>query len=163
MLDSRLLHVVEIFKKYKELCENAVEQVSEDDLHKSIDENSNSISIIMQHLAGNLLSRWTDFLISDGEKVWRERDKEFEEQFLSQPQLFKLWNDGWNCLFAALDDLSENDLDKIVLIRNEAHTVNQAILRQLGHYSYHTGQIVFLAKHFCGNNWAHLSMPKSKK
>jgi hypothetical protein len=161
MLDSRLLHVVEIFKKYKELCENAVEQVSEDDLHKSIDENSNSISIIMQHLAGNLLSRWTDFLISDGEKVWRERDKEFEEQFLSQPQLFKLWNDGWNCLFAALDDLSENDLDKIVLIRNEPHTVNQAILRQLGHYSYHTGQIVFLAKHFCAKNWSQLSIPKT--
>jgi len=161
MVDSRLLHVIEIFKKYKKLCENAIEQVSKDDLHKAIDENSNSISIIMQHLAGNMLSRWTDFLISDGEKVWRERDKEFEEQFLSQPQLFKLWNDGWNCLFAALADLSENDLDKIVLIRNEAHTVNQAILRQLGHYSYHTGQIVFLAKHFCGKNWSQLSIPKT--
>lgn len=161
MVDSRLLYVIEIFKKYKKLCENAIEQVSNDDLHKAIDENSNSISIIMQHLAGNMLSRWTDFLISDGEKVWRERDKEFEEQFLSQPQLFKLWNDGWNCLFAALDDLSENDLDKIVLIRNEAHTVNQAILRQLGHYSYHTGQIVFLAKHFCGKNWSQLSIPKT--
>ncbi len=159
----QLKDVIETFNNYKSLSEKAINQIAEGDLHKQLDDQSNSIAIIMQHISGNMLSRWSDFLTTDGEKEWRNRDMEFEQQLLTKSKLLEAWKDGWDCLFNALAGLSQSDMKNIVFIRNEPHTVWQAILRQLTHYAYHTGQIVFLAKHFSGTNWSHLSMPKAKK
>lgn len=149
-----------VFLHYRKLGERAMAQVSDDQLFAAIDEESNSIAIIVKHMAGNMRSRWTDFLSSDGEKPTRNRDSEFEEPPATRGELFALWEGGWACLFGALDPLTETDLGRTITIRGEAHSVMQAINRQLAHYPYHVGQIVLLAKHFAGDHWQTLSVPR---
>jgi hypothetical protein len=127
-----------------------------------VNEDANSIAIIVQHLAGNMLSRWTDFLTTDGEKEWRNRDAEFETNITNKQDLLAYWNSGWQCLFNSLEPLTSSDLDKIIYIRNEGHTVLEAINRQLAHYPYHVGQLVFLAKLLAADKWKSLSIPKNK-
>jgi hypothetical protein len=150
------------FTRYKEVAEKAIDQVPADKLFIKLNEESNSIAIIVQHMAGNMLSRWTDFLASDGEKAWRNRDEEFEVRIRNKEQLMDFWNDGWKCLMKALNSLQNEDLNKTVYIRNEPHTVIDAIQRQLAHYPYHVGQIVFAAKILKEGEWQSLSIPKNK-
>lgn len=150
------------FRLYKQLGEKAMEQVSPDQLFFQPNEETNSIAIIVQHLWGNMMSRWTDFMTTDGEKEWRKRDAEFEPILNSKEELLNQWNAGWECLFGALDSISDNQLDEIIYIRNEGHTVLEAINRQIAHYSYHVGQIVLLAKMFSNQNWNSLSIPRNK-
>ena len=151
-----------LFTYYKNLGDDAMAQVDEEKLFFQPNEDSNSIAIIVQHMAGNMLSRWTDFLTSDGEKEWRNRDAEFETNITNRQALFEYWNKGWRCLFDAMNSLTETDLDKTIYIRNEGHTVVEAINRQLAHYPYHVGQIIFLAKMLSTNEWKSLSIPKNK-
>ena len=151
-----------LFRYYKKLSEGAIEQVSDEQLFAALDEEMNSIAIIVKHLAGNMRSRWTDFLTSDGEKPDRNRDAEFVAPPATRRDLMQVWNDGWERIFQALEPLSNKDLEREVLIRGEAHSVMQAINRQIAHYAYHCGQIVFLAKHLKGNNWKTLSVPRNK-
>lgn len=151
-----------IFRYYKKLADAAIDQVSEADLMRALDPEMNSIAIVMKHMAGNMLSRWTDFLISDGEKPTRDRDSEFENPPANRADLIALWERGWDCLFHALDPLTEADLVRTVTIRGEAHSVTQAINRQIAHLSYHTGQIVLLAKHFQSANWKCLTVPRGQ-
>lgn len=151
-----------IFKQYKTLADSAIKQIDEAGLHWKPETESNSIAIIMKHMSGNMLSRWSDFLTSDGEKEWRNRDAEFEEDNHSLQQIMADWEKGWNCLFAALEPLSNDDLTKIVHIRNEAHSVMEAVNRQIAHYSYHVGQIVYLAKAIKSDQWQTLSIAKGK-
>ena len=148
------------FAYYKLLGEKTFEQVPEEKLFWQYNEASNSMAVIVHHLWGNMLSRWTDFLTTDGEKPWRDRDAEFENNISSKEELLLTWNEGWNCLFGALDLLTEDDLGKEIFIRNQGHTVMDAINRQLAHYPYHIGQLVFLGKMACDNSWASLSIPK---
>ncbi len=145
---------------YKELGDKTFAQLSDADFHYQPNEASNSIALIIQHMAGNMLSRWTDFLTTDGEKEWRNRDTEFEEQHKSKEQLVEFWEKGWACLLNTLQSLTEEDLLKTVTIRTEPLTVVDAINRQLAHYPYHVGQIIFLAKIITNNNWQNLSIPK---
>ena len=151
-----------LFTYYKKLGDDAMAQVADEKLFFQPNEDSNSIAIIVQHIAGNMLSRWTDFLTSDGEKDWRNRDAEFETNITNRQALFEYWNKGWRCLFDAMNSLTETDLDKTIYIRNEGHTVVEAINRQLAHYPYHVGQIIFLAKMLSTNEWKSLSIPKNK-
>ncbi|KGO90634.1 DUF1572 domain-containing protein [Flavobacterium suncheonense] len=151
-----------LFLYYKTLGEKAMEQLEEEQLFFAANEDTNSIAVIVQHLSGNMLSRWTDFLTSDGEKEWRNRDSEFELNLKTREELLKVWEKGWNCLFKALDDLTEAQLSQIVYIRNEGHTVLDAINRQLAHYPYHVGQMVFYAKMLKKTEWTSLSIPKNK-
>jgi hypothetical protein len=148
------------FQYYKILGEKAFSQVEEDKLFWQYNDDSNSISAIVKHLSGNMLSRWTDFLTSDGEKESRNRDAEFENDIESKEELLDKWNKGWACLFNAINSLTTNDLDKMVYIRNQGHTVVEAINRQLAHYPYHIGQIVFLGKMLAENGWTSLSIPR---
>lgn len=149
------------FAYYKLLGDKTFEQLSDDKLFFRYNEDSNSIAVIVKHLYGNMMSRWTDFLTSDGEKEWRDRDAEFEETLQSKAELLKLWEEGWNCLFKALDSLKEEDFSKTIYIRNQGHTVVDAINRQLAHYPYHVGQIVFLGKMLTEAQWKSLSIPKN--
>lgn len=151
-----------IFKQYKKLADDAINQLSNDGLFWKPEPESNSIAIILKHLSGNMLSRWTDFLTSDGEKEWRNRDGEFEAKNESVEDILTNWEKGWNCLFEALEHLSENDLGKIITIRNEPHSVMEAINRQIAHYAYHVGQIVYLAKAIQSSQWETLSIAKGK-
>jgi hypothetical protein len=151
-----------LFRHYKKLAEHAIEQVSDEQLFTALDEEMNSIAIIVKHMAGNMRSRWTDFLISDGEKADRNRDSEFVAPPATPEDLMRLWNDGWERIFEALRPLSDADMGREVFIRAEAHSVMQAINRQIAHYSYHCGQIVFLAKHFRGGEWKSLTVPRNK-
>ena len=150
------------FEQYKLLGEKTINQVPEEKLFWQYNEESNSIAIIVNHLSGNMLSRWTSFLTSDGEKEGRNRDAEFENAINSKVELLERWNKGWTCLFDALNSISGDDLQKEIFIRNEKHTVLEAINRQLTHYPYHIGQIVFIGKMICGNNWQTLSIAKGK-
>lgn len=150
------------FLYYKTLGEKAMNQLEPEQLFFSANEDTNSISIIVKHLHGNMLSRWTDFLTSDGEKEWRERDGEFEGNFSNKEELLSKWNEGWSCLFNAIDSLTPEQLSQIIYIRNEGQTVVEAINRQLCHYSYHVGQIVFYAKMLKKTEWESLSIPKNK-
>jgi hypothetical protein len=151
------------FRDYKKLAERAFEQVSDEEFFLALDEEGNSIAVIVKHMAGNMLSRWTDFLIADGEKPDRNRDMEFVvTKETGRTDLLSLWGRGWNCLFAALEPLTPEDFSRKVLIRGEAHTVNEAISRQLTHYAYHVGQIVFLSKHFRSREWKSLSIPRNR-
>lgn len=162
-MNNNFLDSVKIeFNKYKTLGEKTFEQVADDKLFWKINNESNSIAVIVKHLWGNMLSRWTDFLTSDGEKEWRERDKEFENDIANRRELLAKWNEGWGCLFNTINSLTEEDLSKIVYIRNEAQTVLSAINRQLTHYAYHVGQIVFIGKLINDNKWNSLSVPKGK-
>ena len=151
---------VAIFRYYKRLGERAMEQVSEAQLFETLDDEGNSIAVIVKHMAGNMRSRWTDFLTTDGEKPDRNRDGEFEGPPATREALMKLWEDGWACVFNALGPLSDGDLARTITIRGEAHSVMQAINRQVAHYPHHVGQIVLLAKHFCCDEWQSLSVPR---
>lgn len=151
-----------IFRQYKKLADRAIEQVSDAALYCVLDPEMNSIAIIMKHMSGNMLSRWTDFLTTDGEKPWRNRDSEFEDPPPTRAELLAMWERGWSCLFSALDPLTDADLERTITIRGEAHSVMQAINRQVAHYSYHCGQIVLLAKHFQSSNWKCLTVPRKQ-
>src|SRR6201981_3059323 len=153
---------IDLFRYYKKLGERAMAQCSDENLLATIDAESNSIAVIVKHMAGNMRSRWTDFLTSDGEKPDRNRDSEFVEPPATRAQLMEMWDLGWACLFSALQPLSETDAGRTVKIRGEAHSVMQAINRQLCHYSYHVGQIVFLAKHLQSAGWNSLSVPRGR-
>jgi hypothetical protein len=159
---SYLEDSVALFRFYKKMAEGAIEQVTDEQLFTTLDEEMNSIAIIVKHMTGNMRSRWTDFLTSDGEKPDRNRDGEFEEPPLSRQALMNLWEEGWHLVFAALEPLTEADMGRTVAIRTEEHSVMQAIHRQTAHYSYHCGQIVLLAKHFKGPAWKSLSVPRKK-
>ena len=154
--------IKEDFKKYKKIAEDTLSQLNEDEIHYRSGEDSNSISILIQHVSGNLVSRFSDFLTADGEKEWRKRDTEFEEQNLSKEKLIEKWNSGWKILFDQLDKLSPEDLTKSILIRNEPHSVIKALNRQAVHYAYHVGQIVFIAKEIKKESWKTLSVAKGK-
>ena len=160
MDNNYLESVIKQFEYYKMLGEKAMEQIPEEALFWQYNSESNSMAIIVNHLWGNMLSRWTDFLTTDGEKDWRNRDSEFEDLIKSKEELLQKWNAGWECLLAVLHDLTANDLSRIIYIRNQGHTVLEAINRQLAHYPYHVGQMVFIAKMVADGNWKSLSIPK---
>ena len=149
------------FLYYKTIAEKAMEQLEPEQLFYSHNEDTNSIAVIVKHLYGNMMSRWTDFLITDGEKGWRNRDEEFVNPSPDKEALFRQWEEGWNCLFRALESLAPSQLTSIIYIRNEGHTVVEAINRQLSHYPYHIGQIIFCAKMLKQSPWQSLSIPKN--
>ncbi len=151
---------ISLFQYYKKLGDRAMAQVSDEDLTRTLDAESNSVAIIVKHLAGNMRSRWTDFLTSDGEKPDRRRDTEFEAPPAARAEILRDWESGWGCLFRALEALTDAELTQKVTIRSEPHSVMQAINRQMAHYSYHVGQIVFLCKHFQSANWKSLTVPR---
>ena len=159
---SYLEDSLSVFRQHKKLAEGAIEQVSDEQLYAVLDEEMNSIAVVVKHMAGNMRSRWTDFLTSDGEKPNRDRDSEFVDPPPTREALMKLWEKGWDCVFTALGPLSDADLTRTVTIRGEAHSVMQAINRQIAHYAYHCGQIVLLAKHFQHDRWRSLSVPRAK-
>ena len=144
------------------LGERTFEQLADEEIHWQFNPEVNSVAIIVNHLSGNMQSRWTDFLTSDGEKPWRNRDAEFEDKMVSRTELLNRWNQGWQCLFQALDSVNEDNFAEKVYIRNAAHTVTEAINRQLSHYAYHVGQIVMIGKMLRGSNWKSLSIPKNQ-
>lgn len=152
--------LLKLFAFYKELAERALAQVKDEDLHRVLGEDGNSVAVLMQHIAGNLRSRFTDFLSSDGEKPWRDRDGEFAETTTGRAALVEDWNAGWAVFFREVGSLTEADMQRTVLIRNEAHTVQDALHRQLAHYAYHVGQVVLLARAFAGAEWVSLSVPR---
>jgi len=160
MKSDYLNSVKKQFEMYKVLGEKAMAQVPDDKLFWQYNEYSNSIATIVKHITGNMLSRWTDFLTTDGEKEWRHREAEFDNDIKSRAELMAIWDKGWACLFTAIDQLTDNDLERIIYIRNTGHTVTEAINRQLAHYPYHIGQIVFVAKMICGDSWVSLSIPR---
>ena len=147
---------------YRRLAEQAMEQLEAEQLFSAANADSNSIAVIAGHLAGNMLSRWTDFMTTEGEKSWRDRDGEFEVQFKGREDLRERWNRGWDCYLNALDGIQPSDLDKICYIRNQGHTVLEAINRQFAHYAYHVGQIVFAAKQLKAAPWKSLTIPKNQ-
>jgi hypothetical protein len=151
-----------IFRQYKQLGEEAMAQVTDEQLFTTIDRESNSIAIIVKHLTGNMRSRWTDFLTSDGEKPTRKRDSEFTDPADTREDLLRDWEQGWACVFAAIEPLTDADLGRTVMIRGEAHSVVQAINRQLAHYPMHIGQIILLAKHYSGAQWQTLSVARNR-
>ncbi len=159
---SYLADALAIFRYYKRLGDGALAQCPDDRLTATLDLDANSIAILVKHLAGNMRSRWTDFLTSDGEKPDRDRDSEFEAPPATRAELMALWERGWGVLFAALAPLGDDDLARVITIRGERHSVMQAINRQIAHYACHIGQIVFLAKHFQSSQWKSLSIPRRK-
>jgi len=159
---SYLKDSLELFRYYKKHCERAMAQVSDVQLFTELNEGENSIAIIVKHMAGNMRSRWVDFLTTDGEKPDRNRDGEFEDPPATRGELMQLWEENWGHVFHALEPLTDTDLGRTVLIRGEAHSVMQAINRQVAHYSMHIGQIVMLGKHFAGERWQSLSIPRNR-
>ena len=157
---SYLEDSIALFAYYKKLAERAMDQAPDECLFTAIDGEANSIAVIVKHMAGNMRSRWTDFLTTDGEKPGRNRDSEFEDPPATRADLLALWESGWACLFSALRPLTDADLSRTVTIRGEPHSVMQAINRQLAHYPHHVGQIVLLAKHFACDRWQSLSIPR---
>ena len=157
-----LKSAVRQFEMYKKLGEGAMQQIPDDKLNWQANEDSNSAAVIVKHLWGNMLSRWTDFLTTDGEKPWRERDAEFENNLPNREAIMQKWNEGWQCLFNALNSITDNDLEKIIYIRNEGHSILEAINRQIAHYSYHVGQIVYIAKLVKSADWQTLSIARSQ-
>ena len=151
---------IALFRHYKKLGEGALAQVNDDQLSTALDPEMNSIALIVKHIAGNMRSRWTDFLTTDGEKANRNRDSEFESPPTTRAEILKAWEEGWALVFGALEPLKEADLSREVAIRGEPHSVMQAINRQIAHYAYHVGQIVFLAKHLQSEHWKSLSVPR---
>jgi hypothetical protein len=150
-------------KAYKKLADEAIAQLKDEELFVTLDDEANSVAVIMKHMAGNMFSRWTDFLTSDGEKPDRNRDMEFViEANTTKDEVLDYWERGWACVFAAIEPLTPQDFEKKVMIRGEEHTIVQAINRQLMHYAYHIGQIVFLAKHFRSKDWSSLSIPRNQ-
>ena len=154
---------IKSFRAYKKLAEKAIGQLSDEEFFVTLDEESNSVAVIMKHMAGNMFSRWIDFLTSDGEKPNRNRDMEFViEPQTTKDQVIDYWERGWKCVYEALEPLRPEDFEKKVTIRGEEHTIVQAINRQMTHYAYHVGQIVFLAKHFRSAEWKSLSIPRNR-
>jgi hypothetical protein len=150
------------FKLYQQLGEKAIAQLDDEQLNWHANEDSNSIAAIVKHLWGNMLSRWTDFLTTDGEKPTRQRDAEFDNEVTDRATLMKKWEEGWECLYHALNSITDADLDRIIYIRNEGHTVLEAINRQIAHYSSHVGQIIYIAKLRSKEEWKSLSIPRNK-
>lgn len=150
------------FEYYKLLGDKTIAKLPEEKLFWQFNDESNSVATIVKHLNGNMMSRWTDFLTTDGEKEWRQRDGEFENDIKSKEVVLEVWEEGWECLFNTLSTLKERDLNKIVYIRNMGQTVIDAINRQLAHYPYHLGQMVYIGKMVCGDDWNSLSIPKGK-
>jgi hypothetical protein len=157
---SYLKDSLSLFRQLKQIAEGAMAQVSEEQLNLALDDESNSIAVIVKHMAGNMRSRWTDFLTSDGEKPDRDRDSEFILPPATREELMKMWEQGWECVFGALTPLTDDDLGRTITIRGEPHSVMQAINRQIAHYGMHIGQIIFLAKHLQAANWRTLSVPR---
>jgi hypothetical protein len=161
MANNYLKSVISQFEYYKQLADKTFAQLSDEALQWQYNAESNSIAIIVKHLSGNMLSRWTDFLQADGEKPWRDRDAEFDKGYASKEEMFEAWEKGWNVCLTALRSLTDADLQKTVYIRNQGHTVLEAINRQLAHYPYHIGQIVFIGK-MLASEWKSLSIPRNK-
>ncbi len=161
-MTSYLSSVIRQFDYYKSLGEKTMNQLPEEKLFWQPNPESNSIAILVKHMHGNMLSRWTDFLTSDGEKTWRKRDEEFLNDIASKEALLNTWQQGWDCLFDAVRSLTEGDLEKEVIIRNMGHTVVEAINRQVSHYSYHIGQMVYIGKLIQNDQWESLSIPKGQ-
>jgi hypothetical protein len=159
---SHIEDSIAVFRYYKKLADRAMEQVTDEQLFAVLDGEANSIAIVVKHMAGNLRSRWTDFLITDGEKPSRNRDSEFVDPPPTREALCEEWEFGWATIFGALEPLTDADLARTITIRGEAHSVMQAINRQLAHYPYHVGQIVLLAKHFASDHWQALSVPRNQ-
>lgn len=159
-MESYLVSAIKQFEYYKSLGDKTFNQLTFEEMQWQSNEASNSISVIVKHIMGNMLSRWTHFLTEDGEKSWRNRDAEFEDTYTSKEDLIASWESGWFCLFDALKSLKNENLEQIIYIRNEGHTVTEAINRQLAHYPYHIGQIVFLGKLLKDEHWLSLSIPK---
>lgn len=150
------------FDYYKQLGDKTIAQLGDKELGWQPGEASNSIAVIIKHMWGNMLSRWTNFLTEDGEKPWRKRDEEFRDPATAKEEILKQWEEGWACLFAALDSITDADLERIIYIRNEGHTVLEAINRQIAHYCYHVGQIVYIAKVLRNEAWESLSIPRDQ-
>lgn len=159
---SYLEDALTLFRYYKKLAEGAMEQVADEQLFAVLDAEANSIAIIVKHMTGNMRSRWTNFLTTDGEKPDRNRDSEFVDPPATRAALLADWENGWSRLFSALEPLTDADLARTITIRGEAHSVMQAINRQLAHYPHHVGQIVLLAKHFASDHWKSLSVPRNQ-
>ncbi len=159
---SYLEDALHVFRYYKAMAEGAMVQVTDEQLCTVLDPEMNSIALIVKHMTGNMRSRWTDFLTTDGEKPDRNRDSEFCDGPPDRASLMRMWEEGWATVFGALEPLTEADLARVVTIRGEKHSVMQAINRQLAHYPYHCGQIVFLAKHFQSDRWRSLSVPRNR-
>ncbi|MEI7026398.1 DUF1572 family protein [Paenibacillus sp. y28] len=153
---------IQAFRSMKKLADKAMAQLAEEQFRLALDEASNSLEVLIQHMHGNMLSRWTDFLTTDGEKADRDRDGEFEAGHLGREELLRRWEQGWNTLFCTLEGLQPSDVLRTVTIRGEAHTVIQAVQRQVSHYGYHVGQIVFLCKHLSGASWQTLSIARGQ-
>lgn len=153
---------IDELQKIKKLADKSIAQLSDDQLHATLDPDANSVAVLMRHMAGNMRSRWIDFLTSDGEKPNRMRDQEFEDPGQSREELLAEWEHGWQCVFDALTPLGDADLQRTVMIRGEAHSVYKAISRQVAHYSGHAYQILLLAKHMLGPNWKTLSIPRGQ-
>ena len=151
-----------LLEHYKSLGEKAMEQLNDEALFWQYNEESNSVATLVKHIYGNIQSRWTDFLTTDGEKPWRQRDEEFVNLLVDRTVLMSKWEDGWSFLFNTLDSLCEDDLTREVYIRSESHTVMEAINRAMAHYIYHIGQIVYVAKIICDDQWHTLSIPRKK-
>ena len=162
MKDSFLTSAIKQFEYYKALAERALENLSDDQFFWQHNPHSNSIAIIINHMAGNMHSRFTDFLIADGEKPWRNRDAEFEQPVMDRQRLMLYWQQGWEQLFGAISQLEPAQLEELIYIRNEGHTITEAINRQLAHYPYHVGQVIVIAKMLTGERWVSLSIPKNQ-
>ncbi len=162
IIENYLADALASFRNYKKMAEKALAQVSDEEFFRALDAEDNSIAVVVKHIAGNQISRWTDFLTSDGEKDFRNRDTEFELDGDTRESLMRFWETGWQTLFSALEPLTADDFSKTITIRGESHTLVEAINRQLTHYAYHIGQITFLAKHFRSTDWKTLSVPKNK-
>ncbi len=158
--DNYLENVKTLFRYYKSLGDKSIAQLNDEQIHQYLVPNSNNVAIIVKHICGNMLSRWTDFLESDGEKEWRNREGEFEDTITDKKDLLAVWENAWTVLFGAIDPLTAADLSRIAYIRNEGHSVTEAINRQLGHYSYHIGQLAFIAKALKSDDWQTLSIAK---
>lgn len=157
-----LRSIMELFQYYKELGDKALAQISDSEIHWRPDDQSNSIAVLVKHMSGNMLSRWTDFLTTDGEKEWRDRESEFIDDIKDKESMLSICEEGWDFLFSALGKLKPDDLQKIVYIRNEGHTVVEAINRHLTHCAQHVGQIIYIAKSLRANSWQSLSVPRGK-
>ncbi len=158
--EQYLINTIKLARYYKNLGDKTFEQLSEEDIHWSAGENSNSIAAIVKHLWGNMLSRFTNFITEDGEKAWRQRDAEFDDDISGKEELLSKWNEGWSCFLSTLEKLNTEDLSKTIYICNEGHSVMDAIQRQMAHYPMHIGQIIFAAKLLKGSEWQTLSIAK---
>ena len=162
MITNYLTTAKRDFQYYKTLGEKTFSQLEEKDCFWQFDSESNSIAVIVNHLYGNMKSRWTDFLSSDGEKQWRKRDLEFKNQLKTKAEVLNRWEQGWDCVFKSLDSINEDNFNTKIYIRNQEHSVIQAINRQLTHYAYHVGQVVYIGRLIKGSKWKYLSIPKDK-